>query len=40
MDTPKALADAVLHHLNGLMSTLSRIMADGTVFAKCGVRQP
>ena len=34
MNTPKALTDAFSHHLTGLMSALSAIVADGTKFDK------
>lgn len=34
MDTSKVLADAFTHHLDGLMTTLSKIVSDGTNFGK------
>ena len=34
MDTPKVLVDAFSHHLDGLMTTLSKIVSDGTSFRK------
>lgn len=34
MDTHKVLVDAFSHHLDGLMTTLSKIVSDGTSFRK------